>query len=533
MSSVAVLPRSQPVGVNSKVRLPLVKGAVVYLGAGDGRDLPEYPGAQRLILVEADPEQARELRRRARNDSRAVVIAAAVSSASGSSRLRRFRLRSLNSLRIPTGLLELYPGLRMHDEIEVETMTPRDLVSTYGLRPQQDNWLIIDTPGEESAIVQSLRDCGELSVFDRIDLYCGIAVHYEDANTADFVLRMLDEEGYDVDSCDDNNDRERPLWSLRRNLLRLQNRELSEQLSDAVLARDRLTQELTEALEELEQIKLVSERSQRRQAEEIESLVESHRAEVEGLCRERSEWCELALLREQKAAELVRTRDELMQRISGHEARMDELSRERDAMRAIHEAMSREAAALRAEIERLNAVERSLKAQTELRDARTNRLTQERDAALVQAADLAGQIEAIRAQAHGDVEALQAKLREASLTAERLRQELLEHEAGAAAVDADIRILRAEVEMRDRQISEQCAKLDEYAQSVSSRDGEIRNLRNDLSVAIRMQSLREADLRDLQASYAELLGEKKEKDDLLAELSQRLEIVARYLVRKQ
>lgn len=532
MSSPAAIYRTQPLGTVQSGRAPTVRGTIVHLGAGDGRDLPEYPGAKRVILVEADPEQARELRRLARGDGRLLVVAAAVSTVAGTNRLKRFRLRAFSSLRTPTGLRELYPGLRLHDEIEVETITPRDLISSHRLRPQQDNWLIIDTPGEEAAIVQALRESGDLAVFDRIDLCCGVSDHYQGAANAAAVLRALDEAGYDVESFDDSTDPERPRWSLYRNPLRLQNRELREQLAEAIEARDRLSQQLAQALAELKQVRSAAESSQAQMAE-ARKLAEAHRVEIERLQRERDEWREFVAQRDQTVLELGRARDEMAQRLAQHESRIGDLIRERDAALAAQEEIARELGELQTEIERTRSREAELRGQLATREAGIGRLTEERDAALTQAGSLGRQIEAMKAQANRDAEALRGRLNEATSNVERLGQLLADRESSVETLDAEVRALRAELEKRDARIAELGQKLEEQVKSVAARDGEVQNLRADLSVAIRLQSMREADLRDLQASYAELLRDKKERDELLAELASRLDVVARYLTRGQ
>jgi FkbM family methyltransferase len=237
-----------------------MSGVIVHLGAGGCRELPGYlqEPAARVVLVEADPEQARELRRRARGNDRVEVIAAAVTPVAGVARLKRFRLKCLNSLRVPTGIHELYPGLRLQDEIEVKAITPRELIESYELRAEQGNRLIIDTPGEESAIVHALRESDHLLVFERIDLYCGDGEHYKGSGNAEAALRYLELEGYEVEACGEAFDPDRPRWSLRWNRYRLESRLLREQLSEVTSERDMLKQQLFEKIVEIKQLQISS-----------------------------------------------------------------------------------------------------------------------------------------------------------------------------------------------------------------------------------------------------------------------------------
>ncbi|XSG85256.1 MAG: hypothetical protein ACPW60_00685 [Methylohalobius sp. ZOD2] len=57
----------------------------------------------------------------------------------------------------------------------------------------------------------------------------------------------------------------------------------------------------------------------------------------------------------------------------------------------------------------------------------------------------------------------------------------------------------------------------------------LQSAKSDLSIALRLQSLREADLKDLQKRYSEILKTKKSQDELLAKLQKRLSDAAQYL----
>ncbi|MFP4421490.1 MAG: hypothetical protein ACLFRG_13195, partial [Desulfococcaceae bacterium] len=87
---------------------------ILHLGAGRCSEFAKYEAsaARRIILVEANPEVARYLRETHADDERVEVVERAVSDFTGHGELRVFNVKEFSSLREPTGLRELYPGLR-------------------------------------------------------------------------------------------------------------------------------------------------------------------------------------------------------------------------------------------------------------------------------------------------------------------------------------------------------------------------------------------------------------------------------------
>ena len=242
---------------------------ILHLGAGNCSELETWLAAspRRIVLVEPNPDAAKRLTALARDDDRIHVVQQAVGDPDGSPRLRRFNIPALSSLREPTGLRELFPGLRMEREIDVDAVSPIDLFESFELDPDGHNWLIIDTPGEERAIVESLRMAEQLDRFGRIVLHCGARSLYEGNTPANGLLNQLQKAGYDIEQRDDS-DPDRPCWWLRRNPLRLENQALRQQISDFEIE----TQELSQALDE-----------QAKQAKELHQTLEALNQDKQGL----------------------------------------------------------------------------------------------------------------------------------------------------------------------------------------------------------------------------------------------------------
>lgn len=313
---------------------------VVHLGAGQCAELDGYLNAKarRIVLVEANPDQARRLGRRVAGFSGVEVIPAAVAAIGGRAVLKLFNLAACNSLRSPSGLQRLFPGLRFVQELEVDAMTPVELIERIGLSAEEGNWLAIDTPGEEMAILQALRQHGSLARFEKIILRCGKAALYEGADDASTLLSLLREEGYEITDCDEEPDPELPRLTLQVNPLRVENLELRGQLQVC-------EQQIHE------QIRIAAEREQ-----QLARLMEAREAQAR-----------LVADRQAQIEELTRVQGEQTRRLAEIQARLERVSRERDerdvrlaelqlgseqASRAL-ELQERLAADLRLEIDRL------------------------------------------------------------------------------------------------------------------------------------------------------------------------------------
>lgn len=224
---------------------------IVHLGAGNCSDLATWQAAnpRRIVLVEPNPHHTHHLTAHARGDERIHVFQQAVGDPDASPRFRRFNIPALSSLREPTGLLELFPGLHTEREFDVEVIEPRAFIQSLELAPDRKHWLIIDTPGEEEYVVTALRAGDQLEQFDQIVLYCGVDALYQGSESAAEILGQLNGAGYDI-AQRDASDPDFAYWVLKRNTLRLENQalrqqvtELERQADDLNAARDACAQE--------------------------------------------------------------------------------------------------------------------------------------------------------------------------------------------------------------------------------------------------------------------------------------------------
>lgn len=258
-------------------------GTIVYIGAGLGQRLQEILATNpvRLILVEPHPIRARELRRQTADMGHVEVLEAAVTPVKAPSYLKAFNIPAFSSLRQPTGLQELFPGLNVVEELAVETVVPVTLVERNALEPGQGNRLILDAPGEEAAIVESLRNAENLDAFDSIDLHCGQAGLYEGNASVETLLERLAEQGYKIEQHDDAAERDRPRWRLSRNPLKVENLRLKREIEKLRKQEDELSAIATERQNLLD--KLTRENSA--QLTEIAGLVQRQQDRLQNMER--------------------------------------------------------------------------------------------------------------------------------------------------------------------------------------------------------------------------------------------------------
>ena len=150
------------------------------------------------------------------------------------------------------------------------------------LRAEQENWLIVDLPGEELPVLKVIHEEQQLHLFRHIQLYCGHQSLYENGGTATHALQWLKDQGFDLVSEDDNEDPDRPCFLLRRNTLQLHNQELQKQINGIIKAKD-----------------------------ELSKLAEEQKTLIEKITAERNNQNKLAADRQTQVEQLTKAKDEL------------------------------------------------------------------------------------------------------------------------------------------------------------------------------------------------------------------------------
>ncbi len=198
---------------------------VLHIGAGAGAELPAYlaAGAQHLVLTEADPERAAELRLAAAGvpvpGPHVHLIEAPVSAGPRARPFYRTSLPELSSFRAPTALRKLFPGLKILSQDTLAPADPLALVQELGIdantTPQSEAALVIEAPGEALGILRALEGAGVLAAFGLIRLREGHRALYEGAPTAGAIATFLGKAGYQTAFEPEPEDPDRPWLAAR------------------------------------------------------------------------------------------------------------------------------------------------------------------------------------------------------------------------------------------------------------------------------------------------------------------------------
>ena len=422
---------------------------IVHLGAGLCRELDAWraSGAQRIVLVEPNPELLPELNQRIRTSDPIDILPVAISAQAGREALRLFNFAMLSSLRTPTGLYPILPGLSQIGRAMVEIVTVEQLLDDLDLNPEGDHWLVIDTPGEEAAIVQQLETIERLHQFSRIFLTAGAEELYQGAETAQAIGQRLQAAGYNPAGRPDDSDGDWPRCHLVLNRMALECRELQNEL-----------QALKAQLAEAEQTRDQAQQQAQSQAEQSQAL----------------------------AAELQSAREQADQ----HRSRIQELESALSEQGGKAEQLTFECEQLRhklAEAER-NRDQAQQVAQSQSEQSQT----------------LAAELQSAREEADQDRSCIQELER------------TLSEQAGKA-------------EQHASQIESLSSQLKTAQEQTTKHQAQFEKAQADLSLALRLQMLRENDLKELQSRYGEVLTIKDEQQDLLTQLHHRLSRAAEYL----
>jgi len=232
--------------------LPNNLETILHIGAGHGEELPAYleSDAKRILLVEPNPNLAEPLRRRAQNDERVQVLELAITDDVALNQLNEYNLPEAASLYRPTGLRQIFPGLRITAQHPVATKTPEEMLDQYPL-VGDNNLLVIQAPGAEFAIVNALDNANKLGAISHIQLTLPAEVYYEGGHRADDILQALTRRGYDTEHTSTENP-DWPDYHLACN-------PLARRLQDVDLEKQSLVQALQQSKNEKQYIQATLE----------------------------------------------------------------------------------------------------------------------------------------------------------------------------------------------------------------------------------------------------------------------------------
>jgi chromosome segregation ATPase len=341
---------------------------IVHLGAGQHADPLDYAGLQyrRLILVEGDPEATETLSTACEKDPSVQVIQKIITPTEGDVIFYRYNLSSVNGI-LPAGTLtSLYPRLRVIEEETLSSASLGSLLEELEIDEQKRNLLILDLPGLEASLIESLTN-EQLRKFEFLVIRGCRESLQEGARSLKETLAHLKKSHYTVHGQDDEED---PHWPIVLLKFDGAHAELEEELEN----RARLL------VEKATQIHQQGER-----IGELERLVGEVSAQRDGL---HGEVAELTRQRDELQGELVEVRavleqsnqqlgtlqnriSDLESEVSSKETLLDVLSKGRVQQDRMYEELSGERDGLQKQIETLEARLRDLEVQMQERDGKS------------------------------------------------------------------------------------------------------------------------------------------------------------------
>ena len=204
---------------------------LVHIGAGATENAAQYrtPDLKRAVLIEPTPSLITAVTEEAAEQPNAEILQKAVSDRNGRANLSVFNLNTCNSLRKPTGISAVYPGLKEIEKVKVSVVAAGELISSLNLAPDERHRLVIHAPGEELSILRSLVSAKKLRGFEAVSVYCGNVPLYENGPSADDICKLLYAEMFHIQEIPDAETGPAMLNAIR-NEARIDNERLKSQL---------------------------------------------------------------------------------------------------------------------------------------------------------------------------------------------------------------------------------------------------------------------------------------------------------------
>lgn len=309
---------------------------ILHIGAGQAKELPDWlaTGAERIILVEPNPDLAEQLCQKSSAEPNVTVVEAAITSDPTNNQLTEYNLPEAASLHGPTGLKTFFPGLKTIATHSVATLSPEQLLADHGPTDCQPAMLVLQTPGEEHAIIQALINTNELRQFSQVHLAANPEPCYQGSAAAEQTLQLLVEYGYDITE-ENHQDPDWPIWQLVR-----------DPHKDKIAALEEAKQVLQEQLADKDSnlTKLAKERDAlKTQAEEQQ---QQHQAELAKHAEQAKELDQRITNAEQARIQAEQSRAEEIERHQASEQKLkselEVLSQQAEQLAPAREALTKE-----------------------------------------------------------------------------------------------------------------------------------------------------------------------------------------------
>lgn len=502
--------------------------AVVWAGAGYGADLGVIRGlpAGRRIYLEPHPGLGAKLAGACSHDRDETALPLALWRTSGQRAFHTLSNPLKGSLLPPDGVVERMPNLTRAAPHPVETICLDDLVTRFELGSHRNSLLVMDVAGAEMDVLAGASRPA-IGAFSAIVLCEAAAGDYTGASPLEETTAYLSQLGY-VEAVAPTGEvksgriammlRDDAVWGREARMNELQTKALAlkSEVQD-------LTARLEAQREEIQGLRvhaheLGTARDQQAQlASDAMAELEDLRRQVSELGEARDQQSQLAMESQKEIEVLVAQVQAQAETIAGLRVHATELGQARDQHAGwLHERDQQLAelqGRLQSQAEQSEALAQQVSKLGGARDqqAQLGLERQQRiDALMVELTAKAEEVEGLRRHAS---DLGMARDEQARLVAE-LRQE-------AAARSGDLGKLEQELGAARQQVERlEAGRADHEAQ--------LQQARQAATLSLKLQMLREADLKELQERYKASLAVQERQHQMLAKLGERMGVASRY-----
>ena len=553
-----------------------MKPILFWLGAGKASSIKLNPSDyEKVFLVEAQSVLCDKLKEKYQSYEQVEVINACLAP-DGSESAKQFNVFNVNefsSLKAPTGLKALFPGLQVTKTLELDVCGLNTIFES--VEPEADYELIVDLPDIAGQIIDDLSSRELIQCFKKIMITCGTTSLYEGAHNYAQIMCALEKQYFEESSVDDSDpdilvvsaifDRKTKLLAtLEMQAERLKQRLDEERHINQVIAdeRDNLKSKSETLKEENERLTTQcesltqqhSELSQQVSAKENElaltaQTIEAITAEVDALTLELSNKAELNQQLNVEVAELKSNLDELQSTTNAFRDSCQELSEEVEAKTQHIRANERRIQTLEESVEQhvldkakleelISAKHKEIedyKEQLQQANEANKRSDEGRIKLEESVAQIKAENETSAQQWSQTLQETQESLKSAQEELERLRQDKQADEALCRQLEENIAQFKQEkqdFEESFRLHKEKYKALEQYNEALKRKADESNKLSMQHSATLELTTKQNMklhiDLDNLRTKYAEKVESETSLKELITELHEKLQQAANF-----
>jgi len=250
----------------------------------------------------------------------------------GEATLREFSLPQMNSLSAPSGVFNMYPGLKQLQMQSVKCLSPNSLLAAYELSEQVESTLWLEVNGQITSTLAAMIESKAIHLFSILFVFMPDKAWYESEIDAEKLIQRLKQIGYDVSNKNVDLESDQCLYEFTRHPFVLKNKELEQQ---AKLATKRQTQIDVLTAERDTQAKAVAEKQsqlqQVNQAKEQQAkLATKRQTQIDVLTAERDTQAKAMAEKQSQLQQVNQAKEQQAKLATKLQTQIDVLTAERD-----------------------------------------------------------------------------------------------------------------------------------------------------------------------------------------------------------